>query len=254
MKKQTFLTILGMAIFAIGFIVAFAFNAKAVWTDLEGMSFWGYPEVTSYDHTIEGDVDITNFNCPILITPRDEGVANYSLRNRQAFVAKPIIQLHVSDPGEVEGIFRESFQVSFLPKETQAFNTTISKANNLPDNRIFIRLFLRQGVGQPPYATKHCGVLFFDAGRFSGNQLVIFVITLSSVLMFTGIFLHLLDKMRHNDSSNKIMGFLIFLGVLSLSGFILNLAGFWVISSVFLILSVLLFVSIVESRLIRKWT
>lgn len=251
MKKHTILTVLGIILFSIGYIAAFAFNLIAVWTDLEGMSFWGYPEVTSYDRTIEGDVKVGFLNCPVMITSLDQGTATYALKNQRDFVTKPVVQLHTSQPLEFDGIVRESLQITFLPKEHKTFTTSFNKENKLPNNKIFIRIFLRQGLGQPPYATKHCGIIFFENGTFTGKQIAVILISLSTFIMLLGVILHLVDRRKCLNSDNKILLVLTSMGLLVLLSFILNAAGSWLLSSLILLLSFLAILSILESRLLR---
>lgn len=250
MKKKVGFLVIGMALFALGYIAMFLFNAVTLWDDLEGMSFWGYPEVTMYDPTIEGDLGIVNISCPLLITNLDSPSVKVNLRNKQKFDVDQIIQWHISYPGEQDNMIKEPEFLSFLPREIKTVSREFSQKNQLDFNHIFVRFFLKTAIGQPPYATNHCGVSVINSDRFSGKQIEIGIVSGSIVSMIIGIILWFKGSSSFMRLHNRATKLMTAMGTILIISFLINYSGTWLLAALFLFLSLLLILSLLEHRLL----
>ena len=250
MKKKVVFLVIGMALFALGYISMFLFNAFTLWDDLEGMSFWGYPEVTMYDPTIDGDLGIININCPLLITNLDSTSVKVNLRNKQKVEVDQIIQWHISFPGEQDNMVKEPVSLSFLPRELMTVSREISQKNQVEFNHIFIRVFLKTTLGQPPYATNHCGVSVINSDRFYGKQIEIGIVSGFIMSMIIGIILWIKGSSSFMRLHNKALKLMTAMGTILIISFLINYSGSWLFAALFLFLSLLLTLSLLEQRLL----
>jgi hypothetical protein len=249
-KKKISLLIIGMSLFILGYVATFLFNAFTLWDDLEGMSFWGYPEVTTYDRTIDGDLRIISINCPLVITNLDTVPVQVNVKNNQNIPVDQIVQAHVSDPDQEENMIKEPVNLSFLPGERKTLSWEISQKNQLDFHHIFVRIFLIKSIGQPPYATNHCGVSVVNTDRFSGKQFVLGITLGSLASMLIGILLWYNGSSSYMRLKNRVTNLLIAMGTLALISLLINFSGFWLLASLFQLLSLLLILSLLEHRLL----
>jgi hypothetical protein len=249
-KKKISLLIIGMSLFILGYVATFLFNAFTLWDDLEGMSFWGYPEVTMYDHTIDGDLTIININCPLVITNLDTTSIKINVKNIQKVPVDQIIQTHISYPGEEDNMIKEPTLLSFFPGERKTVSREISQKNQLDYNHIFVRVFLIKAMGQPPYATNHCGVSVINTDRYSGMQIELGITLGYLASMITGIILWYVGSSPYMRLKNKVTNLIIAMGTLALISVLINYSGLWLLASLFLFLSLLLILSLLEHRLL----
>lgn len=250
--KKNGLLIFGMFLFIIGYIISFTFSALAVWADLEGMSFWGNPEVVSFDPTIEGSFKFAQLDCPIMMTPSETLDVTTIIQNTKKFDASEVLQVNISLPGEDQDLVREYTDISLDAKGNEAITWQVSQKNVTGRNYIFIRAYLLTRDGQPPYETNHCGIRIVNTPNLKGNQIELAALGISSLIMVLGII------SWHRGSSismrrfNKTLKLLVAMGLLVTISSLSNYTGIWLISALLLILSLLLVLSVVESVLLRS--
>ena len=249
-KKKISLLIIGMSLFVLGYIATFLFNAFTLWDDLEGMSFWGYPEVTMYDPTIDGDLGIINFSCPLLITNLDTKTVEVNLRNKQKIAVDQILQWHISYPGEKDNMIKEPVLISFLPREIKTVSSEISRNNQLEYNHIFVRFFLKTALGQPPYATQHCGVSVINSDKYSGKQIELGILSGSIASMIIGAIFWFTGSSPLMRLQNRTIKLMTAMGTVLLLSLLINYSGAWLLAALFLFLSLLLILSLLEHKLL----
>ena len=251
MKRKGYL-IFGLILFVLGYIFTFAFSAVAVWSDLEGMSFWGNPEVVNYDPTIEGKFKISQLDCPILLTNSEQTDVRISVRNVNKIGSTEILQTNLSFPTEDQGLVRNYASMVLDAKKMEIVSINVGPENVTNRNYIFVRSYLLTRDGQPPYETNHCGIKIVNAPNLTGNQIVIGTLFLGSMLMILGIILWHSGSSIEMRRFNKTRNLLIAMAALVLISGITNFSGVWLLSAVLLILSLLLVLSIVESTVLRS--
>ena len=251
MKKKRIL-IVGLTLFILGYILSFAFSSVAVWSDLEGMSFWGNPEVVNYDPTIDGNFRISQLDCPIILTRSEQAEVRISVRNVKKIDTTEILQTNISVPAEDQGLMRNYSPITLDTKKMGLVSFKIGPENVTNRNYIFIRSYLLTKEGQPPYETNHCGIKIVNIPNLTGNQIVIGTLVLSSILMILGIFLWHTGSSREMRRFNKTRNLLIAMATLIMISGITNFSGVWLLSAIILVLSLLLVLSVVESTLLRS--
>ena len=90
----------GYLILLIGVLLALAFSGLALWVNLEGLAFWGYPESISYDPDLTTYADISRLKCPVLLTDGEKGVMRITVTNPNEFTITIHMATHISKLGE----------------------------------------------------------------------------------------------------------------------------------------------------------
>ncbi|HQF63026.1 MAG TPA: hypothetical protein PLT26_11040 [Anaerolineaceae bacterium] len=244
-KKSRF--VLALIVFGVGFTIGLIFNTQAVWTDLEGMSFWGYPEATSFDQSIEIDGELSPLQCPVLITSHEVATVKIRVTNKTDNQITPWLQASISKPGERDSLVRHKQELILAPRETKTMSWQVSNENTLLNRSIFVRTFLFKIENYPPSLTRHCGIMVRDFGSLTGTQIILLVVISSLVLMGVGWWLwwsNLVPLRRRENRVVMILGFMFALNTIS---FVSNLTGNLVISGFALVLTALSLIAIVET-------
>lgn len=251
-KKMTILLIIGILLFIASLSLGVVFNALAVWNDLEGMSFWGHPEGSSFDSSIEAGGTITRLNCPVLLTSRDLGKVTATIKNPKDTQSKTWIQASISKPGEPDNLIRNRQELMLEPAESVSISWQVDKSNKLFDRVIYVRVFLFQTQYHPPSATKHCGIIIKDIGKLSGNQAIALITGTSLLGMALGTLLWWWGSSAQMRLTNRIVKIMISLIGITVLTTLTNLAGWMLFAGILFILMILLLVSIFEAILLNK--
>ncbi|MCJ7695084.1 MAG: hypothetical protein MUO40_06600 [Anaerolineaceae bacterium] len=252
MNGKKYLLITGMVAFLICLVAGSIFNTLAFWSDLEGMSFWGYPEVTSFDSNLDSDIKITNLNCPILISSKENSEITANFKNLKDIDSSSFIQANISMPDVDEELVRDKQVVTFSPGESQELTWPVSSENKLENNKILARIFVQQTRNSPPARTKHCGIMVWDIGNLRGSQLTTIILLFSVIGMVLGLSLWYIGSSKTMRRTNRILKLMIWIGMVLCLGLIFNILGIWLISGIMSILSIILFISIIENYFLSK--
>jgi len=245
MKTKTWLA-LAVILFGIGFVIALVFNFRAAWSDLEGMSFWGLSEATSFDGWLESDIEVSSLNCPILINSTEVATLKFRVTNAGETPIQPLVQASLSKPGEPDDIFNYFHELSLEPGASEDFAWEVSRANAQPNHALYVRTYVHKTKYFPPSITRHCGVMVRDFGPLTGLQMTLLAVVSSLLLMAAGIWIwwqnHNLLK-QSNDRLTSKMAWLLVLCLLCTVG---NLANGMVLAGMTLILIILSVVAMIE--------
>lgn len=242
----------GIFIFIIGLLLGAAFNTLAVWSDLEGMSFWGYPESNSYDPEIETDGRLHSLICPVILTSSETASVKVKVSNPKDFPINPSIQASLSQPGERDNLIRKKQSLSLEPGETVEISWQVDQDNILFNRIILVRVFLFQSNFYPPSATAHCGIMVRDLGFLKSIQLAIIVVSASLVGMVSGAAIwwwRSRSTPNKNNQRTSIFAWLIALTVLS---FVANFLGWMLIAGFAILLTFLSILAILEAIILNK--
>lgn len=245
MKKNT--KFIGILVFTICFALGAVFNGLAFWSDLEGMSFWGYPESNSYDPEMELDSQFGRLYCPIFITPSETATVKAIVRNPKDSPVANWVQAHISKPGETYNLVRDKQEVDLAPGEKVEISWQVKPENILFDRIIFVRVFLKQTANHPPSATRHCGIFVRDLGIFTGKQATTLVLGISLLGMLLAGFGWWLGSDRELPGPGTLSGKLIWLTGLMALTTIFNLFGNMLLAGFALLLTFLSLLAIMEN-------
>ncbi|MFH1447100.1 MAG: hypothetical protein ABIG43_06815 [Chloroflexota bacterium] len=250
-KRKTLGLITGMLIFIIGLAIGLAYNGLAALSGLDGMSFWGYPEVIGYDSTIGTDARLKGLKCPSLITNKDTGIIRIKVNNPTDKQIKPWVQAMISMPGEPEQLIRDKQELLLDPGETKVLTWQVSSDNRINDRVVIIRIYLLNTQYHPPSITRHCGIIALDLDNLTGNQVLAGFFSASLIGMAAGVALwwHFSDmKMRRTRGAFNIM---IWVGIITILSTLSNVFAWWLMSALLLIILICLIVSIFENFSIK---
>jgi len=252
MQGKKIWLITGMVIFLICLVAGSIFNVMAFWTDLEGMSFWGYPEVTSYESDLDSDIKITNLSCPILISSMETTEITATFKNTKDSDSSPFIKANISNPDGIENLVRNGQSVSFSPNQTKKLTWEITSENKLENNKVMVRLFVQQTLNSPPARTRHCGIMVWNIANLKGSQLTTLIYLFSFFGMILGLILWYVGSSRIMRRTNRIFKLMVWIGLILCLGLIFNILGIWLLSGAMTILSIILFISVVEQYLLSN--
>lgn len=246
-KRKTLGLIASMLIFIIGLAIGFAFTGLAVLSGLDGMSFWGYPEVLGYDSTIETDARLTGLKCPSLITNKDTGLIHIKVNNPTDEQIKPWVQAMISMPGEPEQLTRHKQELLLEPGERKILTWQISSDNRINDRIVIARIYLLNTQYHPPSITRHCGIIALDLDNLTGSQVLAGLFCSSLIGMAAGVALWWHFSDREMRRTRGVFNILIWVAIITIVFTLANLFGLWLLSGLLIIILILLFVSIFES-------
>jgi hypothetical protein len=250
--KNKLLKITGIVIFCLSFLIGAVFNGLAFWSDLEGMSFWGYPESNSFDSNIETDARLKNLVCPVLLTSAESATVRVKVSNPQDFPINPSIQASISKPGEPDNLMRDKQTLALAPGETREIKWQVGKENILFNRIIFVRVFLYQSANYPPSATAHCGIMVRDLGNIQSAQLSILAISISLIGMLIGGFTWWWAAREKAKNLNRTVGMFSWLILLTAISIITNLLGWMLAAGLVILLMLLSVLAIGEAVMLNR--
>lgn len=201
MKKNIPLFIFGYLFFIAGMVIGLYFSGYALWVNLEGMSFWGYPESITYDPNLTAEAKISRLKCPILITEGETAKIAVTVSNPYDKATYAFLEAHISMPDKYESMIRRTRSTYLSPGEETEIRWMIDSENTIFDRMILARVFLKLTEGHPPARTQHCGIMSFNLWGLSSKQILIIIPACSLVLMLIGAYL--LWHTRSNDPKKK---------------------------------------------------
>ncbi len=246
-SKKRISNLIFLLIFITGVVLSLYFNMLSIYTDFEGMSFWGYPEVTRFDPNLPSEGKIKNFHCPMILNKDEIGQISAQIVNISDKDIEPIIQANISKPGMDEDMVRESVSLDIPANGSELLSWSVGSENVLRDRTIFIRLYFYNSVYYPPSETKHCGIVVTDILNLPGRQIVLLIIILQAFLMTLGLYFIKKGLGKIVFTKRDPIPLLLWIEGILLTMTFSNLFGLWVIGVFLLIVIILLIVSIIES-------
>jgi hypothetical protein len=237
MQKST-KRVLGVALFAVGFLLGIALAAGAVWGDLEASLF---------DRSMKADATLTTMRCPLLITTDEEGTVSVQVKNPTDREHERYIRTHISD-GYLTLIRKvtDRFPVAAGRSETRRWTVTADDA--VFDRLIFVRIHLH---GRYPLPSRQgsCGILVINVPFLTGSQLLALTLGPSLLCMALGVGLWVagsrpLSRRRQNATAAMIM-----LAVVIVVALVFGFLGWWVLGLICLVIAVLFLGSILRDLL-----
>ena len=251
MNKKTW-KVTGLIIFSLALLLGLALNGVSSWIDLEGMSFWGYPEATSYDPSMPTDGELSGLTCPLVVNFSESPTVFVKVRNPKDYEIRPIVQASVSIPGGMDEVVRYVQDLVIPPNQTVTVSWQAGSENIISNRAVFVRVFLFQGPNYPPSITRHCGILAVNSGHLSSTMFVVFLTGIIFVGMLAGYLLWIKSLDRLERDTNKIKGALLWLIGMILFATLANIVGWMVLAGVLLVLTVLSLIALMESAALGK--
>jgi hypothetical protein len=244
-RNNQYLLVIGLLVYILGMVASLTFNVLVLWANLEGQSFWGYPEALSFDSSLTAEARLGRLTCPMIITPGEVGHLELKVRNPNNYPIEAWISAHISKPGETEGMIRELTSVPLEPGESSKLSWQVSSENVISRPIVQTRVFLRLTKAHPPARTKHCGIFVVDLWGMSANTITLLALVGGHILQVGGILMWANGLQFSRNRNHTVRNLFIALSILSLLMTISSLYHSWVLSMVeFLLILVFLFTTV----------
>ncbi|MEA3327596.1 MAG: hypothetical protein U9R53_09895 [Chloroflexota bacterium] len=229
MKKRTIPLIIGYLIFLVGLAIGLVFSGLALWVNLEGSAFWGYPESISYDPDLTAEAEISRLKCPVLLTEGEIGKIKVLVRNPNNYTINTWVEAHISKLGELENMLRRTRTATLKPGEETELRWQIDTENTIFDHMILARVFLKLTQGHAPSRTKHCGIISMNLWGLKSTHILVLTITSSIVLMLLGVYILLRARSQDTSSPHLALKITVVIGALTIISLICSLLSIWVV-------------------------
>lgn len=247
--KQLYLSILSLLVYLLGLAASLTFNTFVLWANLEGQSFWGYPEALAFDSSLTTEARLSSLRCPVILTPGEAGTVEVTVRNPNDYPIEAWVSAHISKPGQTENMVRDLQGVPLSPDEGAHLRWTVTQDNVIRNRMIIARVFLRLTEWHPPARTKHCGILLVDLGGLSSRAITLLALVGGHVLQAGGILLWQHTRRALGKKTHLTRNVLITVSVLSLVMTYGSVIHSWVLSLIALLLGLLIVFTTVGYRL-----
>jgi uncharacterized membrane protein YidH (DUF202 family) len=239
-RKNTILLILSLIIYTFGLAASLTFNIFVLWANLEGQSFWGYPEALAFDTSLTTEAHLSGLSCPVILTPGEVGTVDVKVRNPNDYPIKAWISAHISMPGELENMVRETRGVPLAPGESAILRWVVTEDNIINRRMILVRVFLRLTENHPPARTKHCGVMTTELWGLSSRSMTLIALVGGHILQAAGIWLWSQTRHQMRKKTYLTRNVMLALSIFSLVMSVGSLTHSWVFSMISLLLTLLL--------------
>lgn len=242
--------IMGIILFVLGIVFGLIINSLPVLSNIQGMSLWGTPNLVSFDPTLEKEGVIDYIHCPLLITPNEEKQIKVFIRNSTDVEINQSLLFIASDPIINAGYLSDHEKLALEPNELVNVSRPLLLHEITGNHLISIRVFLFQDKSTIASSTRHCGILLYQVGNLNGNQIIFLAIGLFMILTTGGMILWWFTSQSYQRP--RLINRLLWIsGALSI-GLTIHLFRWQFLAIIWLILSILIIVSIIEESLMGR--
>jgi hypothetical protein len=222
---------LGLLLYALGIILGAGFTAAIVWANYEASLF---------DMGLPADARVTSLRCPALITSGEEGMVTASFSNPSDRPVRRVIRANISD-GFISFPRQIETRTLLEPGETRHLQWTVTPDDAAWDRLILVRIYVLRNTPLPSM-TGTCGTVFVDLTGVRGWQLS-FILLVATILSIGGGFWlwYTRTRLPQGESVELTQPFTA-LGGMVLIGLLAALTGWWLVSAILLVLTVLLLI------------
>jgi hypothetical protein len=232
--------LISLVLFILGLAISLTFNVFVLWANLEGMSFWGYPEALAFDSNLTTEARLTSLRCPVILTPGESGTVAVTVRNPNDYPIEAWISAHISMLGMEDNMLRELRSAPLAPGEKTTMSWEVSEQNKNKNGMILARVFLRLTERHPPARTRHCGIMTVDLWGLSSGLITTIALLGGHILQAAGIWIWRQVKRQSTKEDHFTRNVMIAISIFSLLMTLGSLTHSWVLSLLSLLLSMLL--------------
>jgi hypothetical protein len=235
-RKIRTVNILVVVLFALSALIGFALMFIAVWGDVEASMF---------DVTYNGEKNLGTLSCPVLITPQDTGEFSAKISNPIDRTVKTSVRVHVS-AGFLTMIREENEKFDLAPDESRKLAWSVDPDDATYGKMVLVRLFL---FPNHPIPSKDatCGIYVLDIPFFTGKQITIASLLLSSVGMVAATSSWAYNNKPLGKKRREVLRTFSILTGIIIIGAIASVLGWWLVGSIGIVAAILMtFGSITE--------
>ncbi len=238
--KNTTLLVISIIIYILGYASSTAFNSLVLWANLEGQSFWGYPEAIAYDSSLTREARMSGLRCPILLTPGKSGTVSINVSNPNDYPITAWVSAHISMPDMTENMIRDTQGVNLAPGERSTLRWEVSGENVIRNRTILVRTFLRLTDRHPPSRTTHCGIISLDIWGLPSNTIMLVALVGGHLLQAFGIWMLWQTSLKMRKRKNFVGNVFLALSIFSVFMTVGSLLHSWALGLISLLVALLL--------------
>jgi hypothetical protein len=228
--------ILGILVFAAGFLLGAALFVASTWADVEA-SLYGFNRY--------GKEATSALHCPMIVTSAENGVVSLVFENTSENLLRPTVRYQASSPALFEVV---NYRLELEPGEAELTRLEIGPDNVVLNNYIFVKVFTFAAYPIPDIE-QTCGVLFLDLPNMNGSAVVLFSMIASLAGMGFGLVTWILSSRPIKGRAVETQRAMVFMIVAVVLGFASNLLGWWMLGVILAAITVLLIGVVVGSAL-----
>jgi hypothetical protein len=220
-------SVLGLLLFTTGLFVGLGLAAAITWANYEASLF---------DVGLPAEAQVEALRCPALLTTGEEGQVTAVFRNPTEGPVRRTIRASISD-GFISLPRHVETRLLLEAGQREEVTWAITPEDAVWDRLILVRIYALRSFPLPSI-TGTCGTLFVDLPGIRGWQLTLLLVVATVLCLGVGGWLT-----RRAPSQGQIRNFrqpVIVLATLTLLGLGTALAGWWLVTGVILIVSILL--------------
>jgi hypothetical protein len=218
---------LGTALFFASALFGMLFFAALTWPSLEANFYFGFNG---------GAETKLNLICPHILTPQDSGAITAIVANKVDKTISPVFQANFSGP-----MLRSlRTQPSIEPGKTEAIKWPVTTTDVDFGHLIMAQVYQFSSY-HTPTATATCGSLYLYLPLLTGLQVYILALVLSLLGIAIGIVLWVTDNRPLTGRSLESFWGMTLLGGIVLLGIVFGSLGQWLLGTLTLALSLLMF-------------
>lgn len=245
--------IIGGFLYILGLLIGTAFNLRVAYGYIDLWSFWGYPEPIDFDYSDNnGELAVTGFQCPLLLTPGETGNFSIRVRNKTDQPIQPVIQILVGERERKDSYTRLKEEFSLAPGETKEFSQTLVAESNMLNDSIKVRIFFATGRLNAFSISRHCPVFVHRLGNLHGTQILILISSVMILLVGGGLGLFWRSNSEEIKRTPRTLYRMIGLAAFIILAMASNLIEWYFLALMWFLLEILLILSIFESDTIKK--
>lgn len=168
-------SLVGAALFLVGLVSAVILSLVVSWPDQEAFNF---------DRTLVQSEALPALHCPLIITPKDSGRIDVSIRNAHIRATTLRIRSRISE-GSIS-LFREEIQqIALEPGEKQVLSWPIFVEDAVYNRIVMARVNQFKRTPFPAMASS-CGVLVLDVPWLTGVQTTAVLVVVTALFLGLG--------------------------------------------------------------------
>lgn len=126
----------------ISMVLLFSLNLLHTYVSLEGLSFWGYPYISSFIEDSDNPIKMKKSNCSPFISLDETKLVKISLTNTDDKDLTAFFQSVLSNPDLPYGMDHITEDVPLLAGETKVVSIEVSAANIVENRQVLVRSFV----------------------------------------------------------------------------------------------------------------
>lgn len=218
MKPRTFITLLGILLFAFGTISSLYFSSNLLWGEMEALLF-----------TPQADAPSLDLSCPLMIAPTETATISTTISNTTDQATKPQVNAFFSYQNDAQ-VDTQTLQLEAY--SSQPLQWTVGSSNIVFDRLILFSVLQRQYKHLEAHQSQ-CSIYVFSLFGLSGQSSLITIFSSSIIISLLGLGLMYQYLKPFSEKTKRMMQVNLLFLVLVLLGVFSSLPRLWGLTLIF---------------------